>query len=90
MVVLEALALLGHLSLQGKDQKFDQLFLSIFFKHKPIIHMIYDLINVVSSSVHFRYTFGSALFVGWVGGGILVVSGVMLCLACRGMMPEKR
>ncbi|XP_017553418.1 claudin-18-like [Pygocentrus nattereri] len=37
-----------------------------------------------------RYTFGSALFVGWVAGGLLVVSGVLLCLACRGMMPEKR
>ncbi|XP_026863571.1 LOW QUALITY PROTEIN: claudin-18-like [Electrophorus electricus] len=37
-----------------------------------------------------RYTFGSALFVGWVGGGLLVVSGVMLCLACRGMMPDNR
>ncbi|KAI4901947.1 hypothetical protein NFI96_021245 [Prochilodus magdalenae] len=44
----------------------------------------------VGSPLTPRYTFGSALFVGWLGGGVLVVSGVMLCLACRGMMPEKR
>uniref|UniRef100_A0A3B4DH75 Claudin n=1 Tax=Pygocentrus nattereri TaxID=42514 RepID=A0A3B4DH75_PYGNA len=47
------------------------------------------VIHVIFSSA-FRYTFGSALFVGWVAGGLLVVSGVLLCLACRGMMPEKR
>uniref|UniRef100_A0AAY4D800 Claudin n=1 Tax=Denticeps clupeoides TaxID=299321 RepID=A0AAY4D800_9TELE len=27
------------------------------------------------------YTFGSALFVGWVGGGVLVVGGVLMCVA---------
>ncbi|XP_064792236.1 claudin-18-like [Oncorhynchus masou masou] len=39
-----------------------------------------------------RYTFGSALFVGWIGGAVLVVGGVMMCMACRGMVPpeEKR
>ncbi|KAA0713077.1 Claudin-18 [Triplophysa tibetana] len=37
-----------------------------------------------------RYTFGSALFVGWVGGGLLVVGGVLMCVACRSMMPEKQ
>ncbi|XP_028857436.1 claudin-18-like [Denticeps clupeoides] len=37
-----------------------------------------------------RYTFGSALFVGWVGGGVLVVGGVLMCVACRGMIPEKQ
>ncbi|XP_064186600.1 claudin-18-like [Anguilla rostrata] len=36
-----------------------------------------------------RYTFGAALFVGWVAGGVLIVGGVMMCLACRGLMPEK-
>lgn len=34
-----------------------------------------------------RYTFGPALFVGWIGGAILVIGGVMMCLACRGMTP---
>ncbi|XP_056606992.1 claudin-18-like [Triplophysa dalaica] len=37
-----------------------------------------------------RYTFGSALFVGWVGGALLVVGGVLMCVACRSMMPEKQ
>ncbi|XP_031430652.1 claudin-18 [Clupea harengus] len=32
-----------------------------------------------------RYTFGSALFVGWIGGAVLVVGGIMMCLACRGL-----
>ncbi|XP_051233058.1 claudin-18-like isoform X2 [Dicentrarchus labrax] len=36
-----------------------------------------------------RYTFGPALFVGWIGGAILFIGGVMMCLACRGMTPEK-
>lgn len=36
-----------------------------------------------------RYTFGAALFVGWVAGGVLLVGGVMMCLACRGLQPEK-
>ncbi|KAG9341490.1 hypothetical protein JZ751_018994 [Albula glossodonta] len=37
-----------------------------------------------------RFTFGAALFVGWVGGGVLLVGGIMMCLACKGMMPEKQ
>uniref|UniRef100_A0A3B3QZF0 Claudin 18 n=1 Tax=Paramormyrops kingsleyae TaxID=1676925 RepID=A0A3B3QZF0_9TELE len=37
----------------------------------------------------FRYTFGPALFVGWVAGGILTVGGVMMCVACKGLQPEK-
>ncbi|XP_010867523.1 claudin-18 isoform X2 [Esox lucius] len=39
-----------------------------------------------------RYTFGPALFVGWIGGALLVVGGVIMCMACRGMVPpeEKR
>ncbi|KAJ8375325.1 hypothetical protein SKAU_G00059050 [Synaphobranchus kaupii] len=36
-----------------------------------------------------RYTFGAALFVGWIAGGLLLVGGVMMCMACRGMVPEK-
>ncbi|KAM6963182.1 claudin-18-like [Aplochiton taeniatus] len=36
-----------------------------------------------------RYTFGPALFVGWIGGAVLLIGGIMMCLACRGMMPEK-
>ncbi|XP_039984978.1 claudin-18-like isoform X2 [Xiphias gladius] len=35
-----------------------------------------------------RYTFGPALFVGWIGAAILVIGGVFMCLACRGMAPE--
>uniref|UniRef100_A0A8C5MBQ7 Claudin n=1 Tax=Leptobrachium leishanense TaxID=445787 RepID=A0A8C5MBQ7_9ANUR len=37
----------------------------------------------------FRYTFGSALFVGWVAGGLTLIGGVMMCVACRGLMPEE-
>ncbi|KAM3620408.1 uncharacterized protein V6R79_022797 [Siganus canaliculatus] len=37
-----------------------------------------------------RYTFGPALFVGWIGGAILVIGGVMMCLACRGMAADRR
>ncbi|XP_066565907.1 claudin-18-like isoform X1 [Amia ocellicauda] len=40
-------------------------------------------------SVQVRYTFGNALFVGWVGGAVLMVGGIMMCLACKGMVPEK-
>nr|XP_056706248.1 claudin-18 [Euleptes europaea] len=36
-----------------------------------------------------RYTFGSALFVGWVAGGLALVGGIMMCIACRGLVPEK-
>uniref|UniRef100_A0A3B3ZDA2 Claudin n=1 Tax=Periophthalmus magnuspinnatus TaxID=409849 RepID=A0A3B3ZDA2_9GOBI len=37
----------------------------------------------------FRYTFGPALFVGWIGGAILLIGGVMMCMACRGMTPDR-
>ncbi|XP_028260633.1 claudin-18-like isoform X2 [Parambassis ranga] len=37
-----------------------------------------------------RYTFGPALFVGWVGAGLLVVGGIMMCLACRGLAPDRK
>lgn len=36
-----------------------------------------------------RYTFGSALFVGWVAGGLALVGGIMMCLACKGLIPEE-
>ncbi|KAG8580344.1 hypothetical protein GDO81_007257 [Engystomops pustulosus] len=36
-----------------------------------------------------RYTFGAALFVGWVAGGVTLIGGVMMCIACRGLMPEE-
>ncbi|XP_063056537.1 claudin-18-like isoform X2 [Engraulis encrasicolus] len=36
-----------------------------------------------------RYTFGSALFVGWCGGAVLVIGGIIMSLACRGMMPQQ-
>ncbi|XP_067897935.1 claudin-18-like [Heterodontus francisci] len=39
-------------------------------------------------SVMQRYTFGSALFVGWVSGGLLVIGGIVMCIACRGLVPE--
>ncbi|XP_054242125.1 claudin-18 isoform X2 [Indicator indicator] len=40
-------------------------------------------------NVQSRYTFGSALFVGWVAGGLALVGGIMMCLACRGLVPEE-
>ncbi|XP_032553816.1 claudin-18 isoform X2 [Chiroxiphia lanceolata] len=40
-------------------------------------------------NVQNRYTFGSALFVGWVAGGLALVGGIMMCLACRGLIPEE-
>ncbi|XP_048844669.1 claudin-18 [Brienomyrus brachyistius] len=36
-----------------------------------------------------RYTFGPALFVAWVGGAVLLLGGVLKCLAFKGLMPEK-
>ncbi|KAK2514449.1 Cldn18 [Columba guinea] len=40
-------------------------------------------------NVQNRYTFGSALFVGWVAGGLALVGGILMCLACRGLIPEE-
>ncbi|XP_047592107.1 claudin-18 isoform X2 [Lutra lutra] len=40
-------------------------------------------------TVQTRYTFGSALFVGWVAGGLTLIGGVMMCIACRGLAPEE-
>ncbi|XP_019398604.1 PREDICTED: claudin-18 [Crocodylus porosus] len=39
-------------------------------------------------SLQSRYTFGSALFVGWVAGGLAFVGGIMMCIACRGLVPK--
>ncbi|XP_076014914.1 claudin-18-like [Genypterus blacodes] len=35
-----------------------------------------------------RYTFGPALFVGWIGAAVLFIGGIMMCLACRGMVAD--
>ncbi|MGH0123053.1 UNVERIFIED_CONTAM: hypothetical protein FKN15_047463 [Acipenser sinensis] len=43
----------------------------------------------MQGSLQPRYTFGPALFMGWVGGAVLVVGGIMMCVACKGMAPEK-
>uniref|UniRef100_A0A8D2KVN1 Claudin n=1 Tax=Varanus komodoensis TaxID=61221 RepID=A0A8D2KVN1_VARKO len=32
-------------------------------------------------SLQVRYTFGSALFVGWVAGGLAFIGGIMMCIA---------
>ncbi|XP_076583139.1 claudin-18-like [Chaetodon auriga] len=37
-----------------------------------------------------RYTFGPALFVGWIGAAILVIGGVLMSLACRGMTSDDK
>ncbi|KAK5869295.1 hypothetical protein PBY51_024024 [Eleginops maclovinus] len=43
---------------------------------------------IVQRTLTPRYTFGPALFVGWIGGAVLFIGGIMLCLACRGMSSE--
>ncbi|XP_038273482.1 claudin-18 [Dermochelys coriacea] len=40
-------------------------------------------------TIQTRYTFGSALFVGWVAGGLSLIGGIMMCIACRGLVPEE-
>ncbi|XP_059197155.1 claudin-18-like [Centropristis striata] len=45
-------------------------------------------IGGLSGNLTPRYTFGPALFVGWIGGAILFIGGIMLCLACRGMTSD--
>ncbi|XP_062873102.1 claudin-18 [Trichomycterus rosablanca] len=34
------------------------------------------------------YTFGPALFVAWIGGGVLLIGGVLKCVAFRGMQAQ--
>lgn len=38
----------------------------------------------------YRYTFGPALFVAWIGGGVLVVGGILKSLAFREMLKDKK
>ncbi|XP_068446062.1 claudin-18-like [Clinocottus analis] len=45
-------------------------------------------IGGLTGSLTPRYTFGPALFVGWIGGAILFIGGIMMCLACRGMTQD--
>ncbi|XP_056270339.1 claudin-18-like isoform X2 [Pseudoliparis swirei] len=45
-------------------------------------------IGGLSGSLTPRYTFGPALFVGWIGGAVLFIGGIMMCLACRGMAQD--
>ncbi|KAM8873940.1 claudin-18-like isoform 1-T1 [Spinachia spinachia] len=47
-------------------------------------------IGGLTGSLTPRYTFGPALFVGWIGGAVLVIGGVMMCLACRGMSSDAK
>uniref|UniRef100_A0A8D3E3U5 Claudin n=1 Tax=Scophthalmus maximus TaxID=52904 RepID=A0A8D3E3U5_SCOMX len=47
-------------------------------------------IGGLTGSLTPRYTFGPALFVGWIGGAILFIGGIMMCLACRGMAPDTK
>ncbi|KAI5623698.1 claudin-18 [Silurus asotus] len=35
-----------------------------------------------------RFTFGTALFVAWIGGGLLLIGGVLKCVAFRGLHAE--
>lgn len=46
-------------------------------------------VGTLTGSLTPRYTFGPALFVGWIGGAILLIGGVMMSLACRGMTSDR-
>lgn len=35
-----------------------------------------------------RFTFGPALFVAWIGGGLLIIGGVLKCVAFRSLHAE--
>ncbi|KAK9538972.1 hypothetical protein VZT92_004110 [Zoarces viviparus] len=37
-----------------------------------------------------RYTFGPALFVAWIGGGILLIAGILKSLAFKGMVKDEK
>ncbi|KAM6920332.1 claudin-18 [Lycodopsis pacificus] len=37
-----------------------------------------------------RYTFGPALFVGWIGGGTLLIAGILKSLAFKGMVKDEK
>ncbi|XP_012681094.1 claudin-18 [Clupea harengus] len=36
-----------------------------------------------------RYTFGPALFVAWIGGALVLLGGILDCVAYKGLVPEK-
>ncbi|KAL4823957.1 hypothetical protein H8958_011518 [Nasalis larvatus] len=50
---------------------------------------MYSSMGGMVQTIQTRYTFGAALFVGWVAGGLTLVGGVMMCIACRGLAPEE-
>ncbi|XP_037700299.1 claudin-18 isoform X2 [Choloepus didactylus] len=50
---------------------------------------MYSSLGGMVQTVQTRYTFGSALFVGWVAGGLTLIGGVIMCIACRGLVPEE-
>ncbi|XP_048190943.1 claudin-18 [Perognathus longimembris pacificus] len=49
---------------------------------------MYGSMGGMVQTVQTRYTFGAALFVGWVAGGLTLIGGVMMCIACRGLTPD--
>lgn len=50
---------------------------------------MYSGMGGMVQTVQTRYTFGSALFVGWVAGGLTLIGGVLMCIACRGLAPQE-
>ncbi|XP_005406808.1 PREDICTED: claudin-18 isoform X1 [Chinchilla lanigera] len=50
---------------------------------------MYGTMGGMVQTVQTRYTFGAALFVGWVAGGLTLIGGVLMCIACRGLAPEQ-
>lgn len=50
---------------------------------------MYSGMGGMVQTVQTRYTFGAALFVGWVAGGLTLIGGVMMCIACRGLAPNE-
>ncbi|MBZ3886403.1 Claudin-18 [Sciurus carolinensis] len=49
---------------------------------------MYSSMGGMVQTVQTRYTFGAALFVGWVAGGLTLIGGVMMCIACRGLTQD--
>ncbi|KFO32747.1 claudin-18 [Fukomys damarensis] len=50
---------------------------------------MYGSMGGMVQTVQTRYTFGSALFVGWIAGGLTLIGGVLMCIACRGLVPDQ-
>ncbi|KAM5292419.1 claudin-18 isoform 1-T1 [Ctenodactylus gundi] len=50
---------------------------------------MYGTMGGMVQTVQTRYTFGAALFVGWVAGGLTLIGGVIMCIACRGLVPDQ-